>query len=316
MPEPTTDKPQDHPRAERVVISYEAAISPDILLPGLEHLEYDELFDRYRQSPFGLHHAKQTPRYAQRYTYDHSRTLIDLGDDVHPVEHMQHTHDAITQPFVIAQAHELTPREVVVMRLGTFLHDMGECTHPQLANHGELIGDTAYGEKLDGEETNEQRLRRHIVQELWPEVPADLLVEIDEMIMDPDSKLGHMFNTIERLGYLETGLNAAKVIKSTLDTQTIEKVCEQPYDRTRVLQLSLLHTQVANIRPESEKPFQQHYSELTKRREEYRYIDQRMAEIDEGLKFGGREYFGRIAIIRTDLEAFPHIKSFDTENIV
>lgn len=306
MPESTTDKLQNHSAGEVPYSSLEAATSPNILLPGLEHLEYDELFNRYRESKFGLHHAKQTPRYAQpdKYEYDHSQILEDLGKDVHPVEHMQHTHDTITQPFVVAQAHELTPREVVVLRLGTLLHDMGECTHPDLADVGELIGDTPYDEKVEGEENNEQKLRHYIIDEVWPKIPTDLIAEIDEMIMNPESKLGHMFNSIERLGYLETGLEASGVVVDNYNGELAPELAQKnPWARNRLRQLSRLATQVANTNPQLEKPFQQHYQELNKRREEYPYIDKRIGEIDEFLILEGYELFDRLPALIATIES-------------
>lgn len=303
MPEPTSDKLQNHTSGETLVTSLEAATSPNILLPGLEHLEYNELFELYRQSPYGLHQAKQTPRYAQVYTYDHSQILIDLGDDVHPVEHMQHTHDTVTQPFVVAHSQELTAREVVVLRLGTFLHDIGECTFPGLASHGELLGDTAYGQKVEGEETNEQRLRQRIVEEVWPEIPADLLAEIDEMIMEPESKLGHMFNSIERLGYLRTGIEASEVLVNNYRGELVTELARDPWSINRLLQLSLLASQVANINPELEKPFQQHYNVLNERRRDYPYIDTSLGEIDSFLILEGNKRFGRLPTLIAAIES-------------
>ncbi len=306
MPEPTTDKLPNHSTGEIPYTSAEAAISPNLLLPSLEHLKYDELFDLYRQSPFGLHHAKQTPRYAQpdKYQYDHSQIIIDLGADVKPVEHMQHTHDTITQPFVIAQAHELTPREVVVLRLGTFFHDMGECTFHELEDIGELNGDTPYGEKVDGEESNEQLLRRYIANKLWPEIPDDLLDEMDEMIMNPESKLGRMFNSIERLGYLETGLQASNVVVDNYHGELATELAQKdPWARDRLRQLSRLTLHVANTNPQLQKPFQQHYNILTGRREDYPHIDKRMREIDEFLVLEGHKRFGRLPTLIATIES-------------
>lgn len=314
MPEPTTDQPHGHSRVERIITSYEVATSPNILLPGLEHLEYDELFDRYKESRFGLHHAKQPPRFSQHYTYDYSQTLIDLGDDVHPVKHMKHTHDTITQPFVIAQFYELTPREVVILRLGTLIHDMGECTFQELAQLGEPRGDTSYGEKVDGEEAIEKKFRDYIIKELWPEIPVDLLDEMNKMVMNDNSRLGRMFNSIERLGYLESGLKAAKVAKKALDEKQIEEGYKQPYEKTRLLQLSLMGLWVANTRSElKNKPFGQHYTTLNSYRDDYPFIDKRMAEIDEELEADGRKNLSRLAIISADLQALPYIESFDPE---
>ncbi len=307
MPEPTTDKLQNHSTGEIPYTSAEAATSPNILLPGLEHLEYNELFNRYRESPFGLYHAKQTPRYAQpdKYEYDHSQILEDLGKDVHPVEHMQHTHDTITQPFVVAQAYELTPREVIVLKLGTYGHDTGECEYGELVEEGyEVTGDIAYAEKAKRDEKNEQKIRRYIMKKLWPEIPDDLLDEMDQMIMKPETKLGRMFNSIERLGYLETGLEASGVVVDNYHGELPHELAQKdPWARNRLRQLSRLALQVANTNPQLEKPFQQHYRELNKRREEYPYIDKRMGEIDEFLVLEGYELFDRLPALIATIES-------------
>lgn len=189
-----------------------------------------ELFERYANSEFGQDHALQTPRYAQvdnGYSYgDRDRFIAELGDDVHPVRHMLHTHDEIAVPFLNAQrtdldAEQFTEEQEGEIRVTSVLHDTGECTSPKLQVHFDfpLVGDLRYGTMPIGHKDKERQVRNFLYGVLYPDVPAELLRRVDELdFKESDDIACEAFDVIERIGYFQRSVRASELIIAEGDT--------------------------------------------------------------------------------------------------
>lgn len=204
----------------------DALVSGDRLVyEGVEELTYSELFGRYQTSEFGLFQDGQPLRYAQRYAYDPTVMLEDLGDDIHPVRHMQFTEESIFRRLALQQqiagAEKFSPLEVVAGRVGALLHDTGECEHPDLVTVcGETVGDIAYDLKTDEHEAAEEKIRAHIYEVLYPDLPDELLQTSEDMIRNSSgSFLNFGFHIVEYIGYLQTTTRAGEIALSLIGTE-------------------------------------------------------------------------------------------------
>ena len=197
---------------------------PEVLLtdrieyPGLESHTYTELFDRYALSDLGHSHALQQPRFAQGYGYDSAEMLVDLGPDVHPVEHGRYTHDEILVPLLFGQIQfigreaqpQLNTDDVAALRLAAYVHDFGECEDEKLkAAVGKTVGDIQYGTKTDEDDDIEASIRDYIRATYYEDIPEDLWLRAEAIIRDKDDELPtRAFNLVEHMGYYLTGLRA------------------------------------------------------------------------------------------------------------
>ena len=75
-------------------------ITGDTFFGEIAALSFAEVHETYVESRFGQHHSGQQLRYAKKYSYDPEQMLFDLGDDMHPVEHMRYTESEIVVPMV------------------------------------------------------------------------------------------------------------------------------------------------------------------------------------------------------------------------
>lgn len=185
-------------------------------IPGTEH-RFSELFERYKTSIYGIFHAEQDPRFSNKYRWDYSQMLLDLGDDVHPVHHMSHTEERIVRPLLDHQLRgsedgrqALEPGQIIAVRLAALVHDMGECEHPELKEvFGETVGDVYYAAKTDEHENAEARIRAYFYGKLYGDVPTELLRVAEEIVRNPGaSHEGRAFKVAEHIGYFTTGILA------------------------------------------------------------------------------------------------------------
>lgn len=200
-------------------IDVERATESRHFVTGGRLVEYDELLDRYIKSDFGKHHIEQPARFSglPEMAYDRDQMLIDLGDDVHPVHHMRHTHDKIVLPLVRSQHKtsrpQFSPLGIRAMRLGALLHDIGECTHPKIEREvGGVVGDIPAPLKTKEHELLEREIRRYLYSELYPDI-ADKELNLAELIIMGDSQLLPVegFKMAERLGYYLTAMQAGRL---------------------------------------------------------------------------------------------------------
>lgn len=224
-----------------------------------------ELVQRYISTPHGIHHSQQQLRFAQPEGYKYEpreQFLKDLGDDVHPVRHMLHTHDNITVPLIAYQnssqeTRNFTETEIAELRTTAALHDLGECTHQDMETKlgFKPKGDLKYGTGLPADKLNEKLIRNHLYDLYYPDLPRKLLDRVDEIdFKESDDFCVLAFDMIERLGYYTTSRMAARVVIQ-------EKANYKPGDN-RIAQLGRLATIVSNT----------HYSVLRSHEETFPYL--------------------------------------------
>ncbi len=230
-----------------------AITSPNLLHPGATHLTYDELFGRYATSDFGVHHATQPVRYAQKYGYDRTQMLADLGDDIHPLRHMTHTEENIFRLLALHQqttpgAEPFTNLEVVGGRLGALLHDTGECELPELAEACGItpVGDVSFHDKTDDHEVSEAIIREYLFGMLYDDVPEEIIELAEDTIANKEGTLLRQgFNLSERIGYLMTSVQAGRVALKILEAG--DETHEDRYSQLRKLALKVAHVHLDYI---------------------------------------------------------------------
>ena len=204
-----------------------------------------ELFDRYASSPHGEFQSRQDPRFAQIYNYEPFPQFIeDLGDDVHPVRHMIHTHDTITVPLLRYQrySHKHPPfsdDHEAELRTAAVLHDIGECEDSDiLENVGFTLGDVAYGTMAEDHKEKEKIIRGYLYDKYFHDVPERLLNRVDQIDLKETKDIAVMaFEVIERVGYYLTSRRAAEIV--------IENRLKYQQGDERIAQLARLATIVS-----------------------------------------------------------------------
>jgi hypothetical protein len=129
-----------------------------------------------------------------------------LGPDVLSLTH-PHATLKITRNFIsYNQFHDvpLTELESEQLKIATLVHDWGE-----LKIDGKGIGDVSYDQKTEAHEKDEAAIFKQVVTDIKNEDEREMLTIIyTEVVLDRKSKLGSMFNAIERIGYLQTAIRA------------------------------------------------------------------------------------------------------------
>lgn len=145
--------------------------------------------------------------------YDRFRTSEELeewvfllGPDVLSLTHPHATAD-ITQRFISFNNNSgltLDPEENALLSLTPWIHDLGE-----LIIEGEGVGDVSYEWKTGEDEKKEVVIFHRVLTDL-PDgnVKDSIRKAYHEVAMGRGTKLGRMFNAIERIGYLETAIRA------------------------------------------------------------------------------------------------------------
>jgi len=202
-----------------------AAFSADTIpIVGRTALYYSELFCRYTDHPWGIHHAAQPLRYAQHHGYDRTTMLRDLGDDVHPVLHMRVVHDDVValgrQTVGIRGAIDLSdPQDIAVARASAIRHDAGESTHQELEMLcGGVIGDIAHGHKTAEDRILERRILGVVTGTLDGDMPDDFRQRIlNVMTHQEDSAAHHLLEAAHTWGFYKTALRAGRLALSVRD---------------------------------------------------------------------------------------------------
>ena len=144
-----------------------------------------------------------------------------LGADVNNLKHLQLTY-GLARQFInynygvqLSTTHglsvTLTKKEKEDLLLAATVHDWGEA----------IIGDINYDFKTKENEEEESEHLKKIAQEIYrgknKELAERIELVIDDVIKDPDTKLGKIFNVIEKIGYLRTALNAWNKSRDEVD---------------------------------------------------------------------------------------------------
>lgn len=127
-----------------------------------------------------------------------------LGPDVNNLTHLFHTFE-ITNKFIKdAEGSELalSDSDKEKLQFAAIIHDWAES----------IDGDVNYNDKTDAHAESELVYFREYLDEFCPDLSADQkkeLIEIaEEIVFNEETELGILFNSIERIGYVETALLA------------------------------------------------------------------------------------------------------------
>ncbi len=131
-----------------------------------------------------------------------------LGPDADNLRHLVSTYH-LTEEFIERteelQPGELSPRDKAILKIGAITHDEAESV-PE-------IGDINYSHKTADHETAEQAAFREYLPRFHPDASpevAELILEAaDEVIFNRESRLGRIFNAVERIGYLRVAMRAS-----------------------------------------------------------------------------------------------------------
>lgn len=134
-----------------------------------------------------------------------------LGVDVNNLQHHMLTFN-LTKIFVkYADIHHpgiLDNHEKAVLEAAAITHDWGE-TSP--------LGDITFSDKtLEHIQAERQHFEENLQQFLGEEtedIREIIKTALQEVIFKPESKLGAMFNAVERIGYVRTALQAAQHVE-------------------------------------------------------------------------------------------------------
>ncbi len=137
-----------------------------------------------------------------------------LGADVNNLLHMPLTRGiarAMNRNLRRDQPGLMTPHEEQVLEAAAIIHDWAEV----------IVGDITYSNKTIQDEAQERGHLRKIIEDVAQQQPhlADLIFEAaEEVVFDDHTKLGRIFNTVERVGYLRTAIRASEHVVN--DTAT------------------------------------------------------------------------------------------------
>lgn len=138
-------------------------------------------------------------------TVSHERWEKLLGADVNNLKHLPLTY-GLTRVFInhLGDGPEetLTPHEEDVLKTSALIHDWAES----------VVGDINYNLKTDADTEEEKKQFTAHLKKFYDGDRQELVEEsLETVIFSEDSKLGRMFNIVERLGYLRTGLRASEL---------------------------------------------------------------------------------------------------------
>jgi hypothetical protein len=128
-----------------------------------------------------------------------------LGPDVGNLSHLTTTYD-ITMEFIERlneqEPGRLTDYEEDTLRVAALIHDWAEA----------IVGDISFGDKTEADEAEEKRHFNENLKHFYSggskEINDLIFSALTEVVFDPVSRLGAMFNAIERMGYIRTALRA------------------------------------------------------------------------------------------------------------
>lgn len=130
-----------------------------------------------------------------------------LGADVNNLTHLTLTY-GLTRSLIARLGESdpgmLTPEEEQTLQTAALIHDWAEA----------IVGDISFGDKTAEDEAEERRQLIGNLNTFFPggsdEAVPYLTAAIQEVIFAPETKLGRLFNAIERVGYVRTALRAAQ----------------------------------------------------------------------------------------------------------
>ncbi len=180
---------------------------------------------RFAESTYGrsLSGRARWKRYMPE-TYSETDWIELLGSDA---DNLEHTSVAlsITDWFLETdEGHDslgITQQEVDHLRLAVVAHDWGESPDPETQRGG----NKSYELKTREEEQREREMFPRVFGEIVGEDQVKLRYIIESIVFDKNSKLGSIFDAIERIGYIQTAVRAFELSKDeSADPEVAQKL--------------------------------------------------------------------------------------------
>lgn len=194
----------------------------------------ESVFNQFRNSKFGKKLNTQV-RYEVFKPKDMSVDLwVEyLGPNGNNLEHMQNTYE---QSLQLLKNDDLELDDKNLIYLAALTHDWGEA----------IVGDINYSKKNDEDENAEKEAFVTIVKEVISDIQTqELLIDTYlNIAMDRNTRLGHIFNTIERIGYLSDALRMTELLDSRKFDKDEENIFRKvingiiPYQTTALIERS------------------------------------------------------------------------------
>jgi hypothetical protein len=134
-----------------------------------------------------------------------------LGADVNNLTHMPLTYGlakAFIEDMTRHQPDYFDKEEKELLQVAAIIHDQGEA----------IVGDISFGDKTKENEAEEKQQFTANLENFCPGVAIRdkrlIVAARDNIVFDPTTKLGRIFNAIERVGYIRTGLRASAHIQN------------------------------------------------------------------------------------------------------
>jgi 5'-deoxynucleotidase YfbR-like HD superfamily hydrolase len=173
-----------------------------------------EVYTAFAESEHGQQLATQV-RF-ERYNLagvSNERWIELLGRDVNNLEHMPLTNRltwVMIERLRESQPDLLDEGEEELLLVAAMVHDWGEA----------IVGDTTYSEKTDDHETEERKAVAEILSAFEDEEMEGMIEMIEyaatNIVFNAETKLGKIFNTIERIGYIRTAMRACRIVEDEI----------------------------------------------------------------------------------------------------
>jgi hypothetical protein len=188
---------------------------------GYKKVKFSQIYNDFSSTEYGQKLASNS-RY-ERYKPS-SLTKEEwekiLGVDVNNLKHLKLSY-GLARQFIrystdshgptneVSEEQTLTKKEQEDLLLAAIVHDWAEA----------VVGDISYDLKSKAQEEKEYEELKKMTHGMFKEGDSDLLDRIhfvtDTVIKDTSTKLGKMFNSIERIGYVRTALRAWQASKNS-----------------------------------------------------------------------------------------------------
>lgn len=178
-----------------------------------------QIYNSFASTQYGQKLANKI-RY-ERYNLgnlSNSEWVSLLGADVNNLLHMLVTY-RLAQDFVAVSKKTdhsfLTQDEEQLLYIAAIIHDQAEA----------VVGDVTFSDKLKSHEELEHEAFKQHAADFSPGLSSTVIKQIakarDIIVFNSQTMLGELFNIIERLGYLRTGLRAYEESLGRLSAETV-----------------------------------------------------------------------------------------------
>jgi hypothetical protein len=161
-----------------------------------------EIHNRFADSHFGHYLADQVryKRYKPEAVSDQQWAQAPLGADMNNLRHMPLTL-GLAREFLKHQqpGQALNNSDSQVLMLASITHDWAEA----------ITDDKMFDKKTTTEDADEATMMLFLLKKtLGNRLSSETLMQVYKTVKDRTTRLGEIFNAIERVGYLRSGLNA------------------------------------------------------------------------------------------------------------